>query len=113
MGGGEVAERKARLLLDAGAALTVNASQFNPQFRQWATEGRLTLVVGEFNADLLVGKWLAIAATDRVEVNRPGLSVRQSATGFLQCGGRSETCQFHYAVDYRPVADHGCRLLRW
>lgn len=69
VGGGEIAERKARLLLDAGAALTVNAVGFTPQFHLWAEEGRLTLAEGEFSPALLAEKWLVIAATDRLEVN--------------------------------------------
>lgn len=69
VGGGEVAERKARLLLDAGARLTVNALRFNTQFHIWAEQNLLTLVAGEFHADLLSGKWLVIAATNDVAVN--------------------------------------------
>ncbi len=69
VGGGEVAERKARLLLDAGARLTVNALQFTTQFQIWAEQQQLTLVEGEFHADLLAEKWLVIAATDNVAVN--------------------------------------------
>lgn len=69
VGGGEVAERKARLLLDAGALLTVNACAFSPQFHEWAALGRVKLVEGEFSAALLAEKWLVIAATDRIEVN--------------------------------------------
>jgi uroporphyrin-III C-methyltransferase/precorrin-2 dehydrogenase/sirohydrochlorin ferrochelatase len=49
VGGGDVAERKARLLLDAGARLTVNALDFVPQFQVWADANMLTLVQGEFN----------------------------------------------------------------
>lgn len=69
VGGGDVAERKARLLLDAGAKLTVNALDFVPQFRVWAEADRLTLVEGEFNETLLDACWLAIAATDSDTVN--------------------------------------------
>ncbi|MRS17106.1 uroporphyrinogen-III C-methyltransferase [Enterobacteriaceae bacterium RIT691] len=69
VGGGDVAERKARLLLDAGAKLTVNALDFAPQFRVWAQEGMLRLVEGEFDATLLDECWLAIAATDDDVVN--------------------------------------------
>ncbi|EHC31177.1 Siroheme synthase [Salmonella enterica subsp. enterica serovar Adelaide str. A4-669] len=61
VGGGDVAERKARLLLEAGARLTVNALTFIPQFTVWANEGMLTLVEGPFDETLLDSCWLAIA----------------------------------------------------
>jgi len=70
VGGGDVAERKARLLLDAGAQLIVNALTFIPQFTAWAAEGMLTLVEGEFSETLLDECWLAIAATDNDAVNQ-------------------------------------------
>ncbi|RAU45950.1 uroporphyrinogen-III C-methyltransferase [Pseudocitrobacter sp. RIT415] len=70
VGGGDVAERKARLLLDAGARLTVNALEYVPQFRIWEDAGMLTLVEGEFTPSLLDTCWLAIAATDNDVVNQ-------------------------------------------
>lgn len=76
VGGGDVAERKARLLLDAGARLTVNALAFAPQFHLWAEAGLLTLVEGQFEETLLDNSWLAIAATDDDTVN---LHVSQQA----------------------------------
>lgn len=77
VGGGEVAERKARLLLDAGADLTVNAPEFTPQFRLWADDKRLTLAECAFSPALLEGAWLVIAATDDAAVNE---EVYQAAT---------------------------------
>lgn len=70
VGGGDVAERKARLLMEAGARLTVNALTFSPQFDAWAKEEMLTLVRGPFDENLLDPCWLAIAATDDDAVNQ-------------------------------------------
>lgn len=70
VGGGDVAERKARLLMEAGAQLTVNALHFAPQFEAWAKEGMLSLVRGPFDETLLDPCWLAIAATDDDTVNQ-------------------------------------------
>lgn len=70
VGGGDVAERKARLLLDAGARLTVNALEFSPQFQAWASSQMLTLIRGPFNPALLDTSWLVIAATDDNQVNK-------------------------------------------
>ena len=70
VGGGDVAERTARLLLDAGARLTVNARDYVPQFHVWAEAGMLTLVQGDFQPALLDPCWLAIAATDDDVVNQ-------------------------------------------
>ncbi len=70
VGGGDVAERKARLLLDAGARLTVNALAFIPQFTAWADAGMLTLVELPFDESLLDTCWLAIAATDDDALNQ-------------------------------------------
>ncbi|PLR35014.1 uroporphyrinogen-III C-methyltransferase [Chimaeribacter californicus] len=70
VGGGDVAERKARLLMNAGAQLTVCAPAFTPQFHLWAEQQALTLAAQPFDAALLADKWLVIAATDDMAVNQ-------------------------------------------
>ena len=69
VGGGEVAERKARLLLDAGAHLTVVAPELDPELAELAANGSIEWLAGEFAPAQLAGKWLVVAATDRREVN--------------------------------------------
>ncbi|MBM0492768.1 uroporphyrinogen-III C-methyltransferase [Aeromonas jandaei] len=69
VGGGEVAERKARLLLDAGAQLTVVAPELDPELAELAANGSIEWLAGEFVPEQLTGKWLVVAATDRREVN--------------------------------------------
>ncbi|MDI3430401.1 siroheme synthase CysG [Aeromonas sp. V90_14] len=69
VGGGEVAERKARLLLDASAQLTVVAPELDPELAELAANGSIEWLAGEFAPQQLTGKWLVVAATDRREVN--------------------------------------------
>ncbi|MBO0408503.1 siroheme synthase CysG [Aeromonas hydrophila] len=69
VGGGEVAERKARLLLDAGAQLTVVAPELDPELAELAANGSIEWLAGEFAPAQLTGKWLVVAATERREVN--------------------------------------------
>ncbi|QXC31513.1 siroheme synthase CysG [Aeromonas sp. FDAARGOS 1409] len=69
VGGGEVAERKARLLLDAGAQLTVVAPELDPELAELAANGSIEWLAGEFAPQQLTGKWLVVTATDRREVN--------------------------------------------
>ena len=69
VGGGDVAERKARLLLDAGARLTVVSPELDPELAELATNGTIEWLAGEFEPAQLAGKWLVVAATDRREVN--------------------------------------------
>lgn len=70
VGGGAVAERKARLLLKAGADVRVCATHFSSPFYEWQQAGKLTLREARFSPEHLDGCWLAIAATDSHEVNQ-------------------------------------------
>lgn len=70
VGAGDVAERKARLLLDAGADLWVGAIDFSPAFRQWAEQKAVTLLPGHFDPAWLTGSWLVVAATNDDAVNQ-------------------------------------------
>lgn len=70
VGGGEVALRKARLLLAAGARVRVVAPELAPELAELSAQGRLAHLAGEFAAEQLAGQRLAIAATDRREINR-------------------------------------------
>ncbi|MCE9924759.1 siroheme synthase CysG [Aeromonas media] len=69
VGGGEVAARKARLLLDAGARLTLVSPALDPELATLAADGEIEWLATEFEPAQLTGKWLVVAATDRREVN--------------------------------------------
>ena len=70
VGGGDVALRKVRLLLKAGADVTVCAPQFHNSLLQKAQAKQLKKVQQSFAADLLQDKWLVVAATNDRAVNQ-------------------------------------------
>ncbi|MFM5838445.1 siroheme synthase CysG [Aeromonas rivipollensis] len=69
VGGGEVAARKARLLLDACARLTLVSPTLDPELATLAADSEIEWLATEFEPAQLAGKWLVVAATDRREVN--------------------------------------------
>ncbi len=69
MGGGEVALRKARLLLRSGARLMVVAESIGDELQQLLDSGDHAFRIARFSPNDLQGMALAIAATDSEEVN--------------------------------------------
>jgi siroheme synthase-like protein len=70
IGGGGVALRKVRGLLECGAQVTVISPAFHPTLIQLAEAGRITPVYREFEPVDLAGALIAIAATDVRAINR-------------------------------------------
>jgi len=70
VGGGEVALRKATLLLEARALVRIVAPTLHPELARLHEEGRLEHLGHTFEAGQLDGAVFVIAATDRVQVNR-------------------------------------------
>ncbi|MCD4484777.1 siroheme synthase CysG [Chromobacterium vaccinii] len=82
VGGGEVALRKTRLLLAAGASLRVVAPELAPELAELAESGELEHVSGRYSPALLDGLRLVVAATDDAEVNR-AVAADAEARGIL------------------------------
>ena len=77
LGGGSVALRKCRTLLDAGAQVTIVAPELCTELQALAAAGALRHLPRPFRAGDLAGALLVFAATDQPEVNR---AVAQEAT---------------------------------
>ncbi len=69
VGGGQVAARKIKLLLEAGARIRVGAPRLHPALALLASNGDVEHLPGEFQAHWLDEAWLAIAASDDEAVN--------------------------------------------
>jgi uroporphyrin-III C-methyltransferase/precorrin-2 dehydrogenase/sirohydrochlorin ferrochelatase len=69
VGGGDVAERKVRLLIAAGARVTVQAPAITAWLDDEAAAGRLEIERRAFASELPGDIWLVIAATDDRHVN--------------------------------------------
>jgi precorrin-2 dehydrogenase/sirohydrochlorin ferrochelatase len=69
VGGGQVAERKAVALFDAGADLTVVSPKLTSHLRALADKGKITHHPKTFNEQDLAGAYLVIAATNDALVN--------------------------------------------
>ncbi|MDY0309874.1 MAG: NAD(P)-dependent oxidoreductase [Castellaniella sp.] len=70
VGGGEIAERKIRLLLRSGACITAIARSFTPTLARLGLAGDITLLHGSFESSQLQEVWLVIAATNDPTVNQ-------------------------------------------
>jgi precorrin-2 dehydrogenase/sirohydrochlorin ferrochelatase len=70
VGGGQVATRKIRALLAAGAAVTVISPEATETIRQWACTKRIRWARHPYRAGDLRRACLAVAATDCEEINR-------------------------------------------
>jgi precorrin-2 dehydrogenase/sirohydrochlorin ferrochelatase len=70
VGGGPVAFRKTKMLLDCGAEVTVVSMNFCDDFQQIADTSSVSLVQRIYFPSDLDGKFLVIGATDDSELNR-------------------------------------------
>lgn len=69
VGGGRVAERKVRQLLDCRAEITLISPIVTPRLRAWHRAGRLRWQPRRYRRSDLRDAWLAISATDQPTVN--------------------------------------------
>jgi siroheme synthase-like protein len=70
VGGGNVAARKVKELLEAGARVTVISPALNPDLSALAENGRVAVIARPYRSGDLCNTYLAIAATDDPDVNR-------------------------------------------
>ncbi len=69
VGGGEVAERKARTLLEHDAVVTVISPSLCQGLRQMAEQGAIQVFLRDYRQGDLENTFIALAATDDPEVN--------------------------------------------
>jgi precorrin-2 dehydrogenase/sirohydrochlorin ferrochelatase len=69
VGGGQVAERKALALFDAGADLDLVSPELTPILRELAHKGKITHHPRHFDEQDVAGAYLVIAATNDAAVN--------------------------------------------
>jgi uroporphyrin-III C-methyltransferase/precorrin-2 dehydrogenase/sirohydrochlorin ferrochelatase len=91
VGGGEVAKRKAGVLLEAGAKVRVVAPQIDPAL---ASQKNVEAIVARFDAKHLDGVTLVIAATDDREVNKQVSKLAQARNIPVNVVDDPELCSF-------------------
>ncbi|WP_461480640.1 siroheme synthase CysG [Porticoccus sp.] len=105
VGGGDVALRKLRQLIDAGAAIELIAPEINPAIRNLAGQHSLTLQQRPFVDADIDGAALVIAATNDPQVNRQVSQLAQRRNIPVNVVDSPELCTvvFPSIVDRSPV----------
>jgi uroporphyrin-III C-methyltransferase/precorrin-2 dehydrogenase/sirohydrochlorin ferrochelatase len=122
VGGGSVAERRVRQLLDAGAEVIVVAAEPNASLMQLAAAGEIHLAVTRFAAaNQIEPYWLVVAATDDPAINGEVAAAAAAAKRFCNVVDDPAHSSFIMPaiVDRDPVtiavasAGHSPVLARW
>jgi hydroxymethylbilane synthase len=100
-GGGGVAERKVRGLLEAGARVTVVAPRIGDALRQAAERREVQLIERRFETGDLAGARLAFALTDDEAANAEIVSAAQAQGVLVNDGGDNARGDFANALAYR------------
>ena len=122
VGGGSVAERRVRQLLDAGAAVSVIAPELNGPLTKLAAAGEIEVAAARFEgAGALEPYWLVVAATDDAGVNAEVATAAEAAKRFCNVVDDPAHSSFIMPaiVDRDPVtiavssAGHSPVMARW
>ena len=105
VGGGDIAARKASLLLEADGAVTVVSPELSSQMAQYVKEGKIEYLQGTFNIENLDGMRVVIAATDDRAVNELVSSEAQKRSIPVNVVDNPELCSFIMPsiIDRSPV----------
>lgn len=105
VGAGSVAERKARLLLAAGARVRVVSRELNQQFQDWLAEGKVEHLAHEYAGKLLAGARLVFAATDDTDLNAQVFADAESLGILANVVDNPALCRFisPAVIDRSPV----------
>jgi uroporphyrin-III C-methyltransferase/precorrin-2 dehydrogenase/sirohydrochlorin ferrochelatase len=105
VGGGDVAERKVRLLLASEARVTVLTPRLTPWLEQQAAGARLTALRQDFAGELPPDTFLVIAATNDRAVNASVAAVADASRVFVNVVDDAElsTFQVPAIVDRSPL----------
>ncbi len=94
IGGGNVAERKIKGLVEAGAAVTVISPEVTPLLSGMVEQGLVQLVPRQFQNGDLHGAWLVVAATDDEAVQKSVYNEAQERRIFCNVVDKPEVCSF-------------------
>jgi siroheme synthase-like protein len=94
VGGGRIAARKIKPLVDLGAEVAVVAPHVVAEIRAWADAGVVTLTEQEFLPEHLDGAWLAIAATDDSAANAAVFEAGEVRRIFVNGADDPDHCSF-------------------
>ncbi len=105
VGGGSLAARKVRLLLDAGAAVTVVSPRLGRILEARRAEGQVAWTARGFVAGDLAGRVLAVSATGRPEVDERVAEAAGRGGIPVNVVDRSDLCSFVFPaiVDRDPL----------
>jgi uroporphyrin-III C-methyltransferase / precorrin-2 dehydrogenase / sirohydrochlorin ferrochelatase len=105
VGGGVVAERRATLLLEAKAAVTVVAPELSPRLAELSAEGAFTHLQKAYSGEPLDAYWLVVAATDDRAANAAVAAAALAAKRFCNVvdDASSSTFIMPAIVDRSPV----------
>ena len=105
VGGGPVAERKARMLLQSNAAVHVGAPTLTPTLQAWANAGYLVHDAGHYQDGWLDDAWLVVAATSDRAVNARIKAIADQRRIFVNVVDDPEHSSFQVpaVVDRSPI----------
>jgi len=95
VGGGAVARRKVQALLEAGAQVRVGANALEPWLQEQVAQGRVQRLPGAFTPAWLDEVWLAVAATDDIELNRAVAEAGRQCRVWVNVVDDAEASAFH------------------
>lgn len=101
VGGGAVASRKARALLDAGAHVTIVAPDVSSELAEAERSRQLTVVREEYDRSRLVGANLVVAATSSRDVNAQIAVDAHSNGQFVNISDHPDEGNFHTMAVHR------------